>query len=138
MSSTEEDDDELDALEFIGRLPVYELFETFKVPTLCGLRVGSFVTIPAQYELDADGVRDEEWFADDYSFFLIGTHGAQLHVIADGLEPFLRTVIAVEAFARANLKSSPSSKPRRPSRGTIPETTARLPGFVTRTLHPLP
>lgn len=152
---------------------LYELHANHDVPALCGLAPGDYSTIPAQYDLDADGVREEEWFHDDQDievvmrsvgvykesgspYFLVGPFGVVdfaedphgYTIIADGLEPFLRMLVALEAAAqgkatleaaeellRAELRSSPRSKSRRPARAQAPHDDAvRYPAFVKRAL----
>lgn len=170
----DEDEDELQDLPTEVQA-LRELMQNFEVPELCGLRPGSFVTIPSQYDLDADGVREEEWFVDAHDievvmnsveiftesgspYFLVGTYGViefnedphSYTVIAEGLEPFLRTVLAVEAVARGkktaaeaeavartNLRSSQKSVSRRRPTGNPPPVSQalELPNFVTNTLE---
>jgi hypothetical protein len=177
----DEEEDDLRPSDFISKLPVdlarevsalHALTTSKEIPSLCGLEVGSFVTIPAQHGLDAAGVRDEEWFGPDSDievvmssieiftesgspYFLIGPFGVvelnedphSFVIIADGLEPFLRTLLALEAVARGSgtvaaaeeavrthLRTGLRSAVRRTSRGTAPKPAEHLPRFAARIL----
>lgn len=105
-----------------------DLYSTYTVPRLCGLRTGGFVSIPSQYGLDAAGVRDDEWFTkaadidlvtssieiyeDQGSpFVIVGKRGVALFfedpygyvMVAKELESFLRALVAVEGAARGKV-----------------------------------
>lgn len=108
-----------------------ELCETHKMPRLCGLELGSFTSVPTQFGLDADGVREEEWFFDDEDIQLVvdsvelfrdagspsvivGEHGVALFhedphgyvVIADTLEAFLKVILNLEAAAQGRVSAN--------------------------------
>lgn len=105
---------------------LHELLHSTK-PSLCGLRLGAWVSLPAQYGLDAEGVLEAEWFGDPEDaalvasaveifndqgspFVIVGDEGVfvldedphDYWQVADDLESFLRTLVAVEAAARGN------------------------------------
>lgn len=96
--------------------------------SLCGLRLGGWVSLPAQYGMDAEAVLEAEWFGDPEDaelvassieifndqgspFVVVGAEGVFLlsedpyeyWQVADDLEAFLRVLIAVEAAVRGEV-----------------------------------
>lgn len=130
--------------EQLGRLPpkiaaevnaLFTLYSTHAVPQLCGLRASGYCSVPAQYDLDEEGVRDRGWFDDDddidfvmnaleiYNdqgspFVLVAKAGVCLFyedphgycVIADDVESFLRALVSIEGAARGKV---PADEARR-------------------------
>mgnify|MGYP002176763268 CR=1 FL=1 len=141
---------ELDAL--------YDLLHGAKrAPRLCGLRLGAWISIPAQHGLDAEGVVDAEWFDDPADaallvsaveifndqgspFVIVGTDGVYLlhedpheyALVADDLEGFLRALLAVEAAARG--KCSPEEAEEVLTERIYVDEDERFPSFFHRRL----
>lgn len=133
-----------------------DLYSTYTVPRLCGLRSGGFVSIPSQHGLDAAGVRDEEWFTkaadidlvtssieiyeDQGSpFVIVGKRGVVLFfedpygyvVVAKDLESFLRALVAVEGAARGKVSVKEARRILKANVAKVGQSQ----GFFERTLE---
>lgn len=114
---------------------LYTLFAAHKVPPLCGLREGGFCTIPAQFDMDAEAVLEEEWFDDEDDvdfvmhalelfndqgnpFIVVAKDGVyefyddpyEYSRIADDLTSFLQVLIALESAKRGKVSAVDARK----------------------------
>jgi len=127
-------------------------------PALCGLRLGGWVSLPAQYGMDAQDVLEAEWFGEledaelvasyvevfnvqGSPFVIVGEQGVFLLAedpheywqVADDLETFLRTLVAVEAAARG--EGSVEAAEEQLAEHVYVDEEDRYPGFFERTLE---
>lgn len=134
-----------------------DLFAKYQLPELCRLRMGGFCTMPAQYDLDADGVRAAEWFtkAKDIElvmsslelfndqgspFILIGKAGVIFFyedphgygIAAKDLASFLKALIAAESAAKGKITANEA---RRVIQTNIIDKYARKANLFERTLR---